>query len=252
MKVLFIIALVSLVSLSQAQKSSGTIQYQETIQLKVDWEAFKEIPEAMKAMMPTEQSVENTLYFTSNASLYTNSPDNEDKETRYEHDDDGLQIDIQMEHPEQQYYHNLKTAEVTKSKELFGKTFLITGSQKIAWKLSNETKTILGYVCKKATRIKEGKTTIAWYTTTIPVSIGPAEFHQLPGAVLAVDHDNGTLTIQATSIDLGKVDASLIAKPKKGKKVTAEQFEAIAKAKAQEMAELNGGNGNVIIKTEMH
>lgn len=249
MKGLFVIALSCLVSLSYAQKKSGIIQYKETIKLDIDMSSMKDIPEAVRSMIPTEQSVENTLYFTANASLYTNAEAEEDEGVDYKSDDNSMQIDIQMDMPEHQYYHDLKTAEVVESQDLFGKKFLITGSQKMKWKLSNETKEVLGYTCKKATLTEGDKQVEAWYTSEIPVSIGPANFHDLPGAVLAVNQ-GAQRTIIAINVEFKKVDNSLIVKPKKGKKVTSEQFKKIAEEKAKEMAEMYGGNGTVIMKTE--
>jgi len=233
-----------------AQKSEGTIQYKETIKMDISFEGMEGLTDEMKAMIPKEQSFKNTLYFNKDASLYTNVKDQESQDVDYKSDDDDVQIKIQMESPERSYYKDLKTKEVVESQDLFGKKFLIAGGEKIKWKMTSESKELLGYNCKKATTTRDGKDVEAWFTTEIPSSIGPASFHYLPGAVLAVNSDGGKYVIEATKVNLEAVDAKKIAKPKKGKKVSHEEYEKIVKEKEKEMAEMYGGKGGVIIKME--
>lgn len=54
------------------------------------------------------------------------------------------------------------------------------------WKITNETKDILGYKCTKAVSKFRGRTYVAWYTEEIPVNDGPWKFHGLPGLILEV------------------------------------------------------------------
>ncbi|WP_159021806.1 GLPGLI family protein [Formosa sp. L2A11] len=60
------------------------------------------------------------------------------------------------------------------------------------WTLQNETQTILGYTCKKATaeKISFGRKQYitAWYTEEIPISDGPKIYNGLPGLILQVDN----------------------------------------------------------------
>lgn len=58
---------------------------------------------------------------------------------------------------------------------------------KMNWKLLNEGKKIGEYDCKKASVEFRGRTYYAWYTTEIPVSLGPWKFNGLPGLILEVD-----------------------------------------------------------------
>lgn len=51
---------------------------------------------------------------------------------------------------------------------------------KINWKLSDETKTMIGYNCKKATCRFRGRNYIAWYAMDIPIKAGPYKFSGLP------------------------------------------------------------------------
>jgi GLPGLI family protein len=63
------------------------------------------------------------------------------------------------------------------------------------WKLTDETKVIKGYKCKKATAVLTAKSldgtfpAYAWYCEAIPVNDGPAFFWGLPGLILMVNLD---------------------------------------------------------------
>lgn len=61
----------------------------------------------------------------------------------------------------------------------------------IDWKISNETKTILGFPCKKATATFRGRKYTAWYTEDIAVSQGPWKLRGLPGLILAAKGGGG-------------------------------------------------------------
>ena len=54
------------------------------------------------------------------------------------------------------------------------------------WKITDETKEITGYTCRKAISNLMGYNFEAWYTEDISVSIGPEKFDGLPGLILYV------------------------------------------------------------------
>lgn len=58
------------------------------------------------------------------------------------------------------------------------------------WQISDETKEITGYTCRKAISNLMGYYFEAWYTEDIPVSIGPEKFDGLPGLILYVKAGN--------------------------------------------------------------
>ncbi|MDR1581955.1 MAG: GLPGLI family protein [Prevotellaceae bacterium] len=59
------------------------------------------------------------------------------------------------------------------------------------WNLLDDTLTIIGYLCQKATCLFRGRDYIAWFTTEIPISNGPWKFGGLPGLILKIyDTDN--------------------------------------------------------------
>lgn len=57
---------------------------------------------------------------------------------------------------------------------------------KFQWKLTDGSKKILGYDCRKATTNYRGRDYIAWFTTVLPFKAAPWKFHGLPGVILEV------------------------------------------------------------------
>ena len=61
----------------------------------------------------------------------------------------------------------------------------------ISWTWTEDTDTVCGYPCRKATGTYGGRTWTAWYATDIPVSFGPWKLTGLPGLILeAYDSEN--------------------------------------------------------------
>ncbi len=87
------------------------------------------------------------------------------------------------------------------------------------------------------------KSVVAWYTPSIPVSDGPANYSQLPGMVMQVEIDGSNNVITAETVTLKTLDEGTIEKPTKGKEVTREEFKKIVKEKMDEMRKDRGGSG---------
>ena len=54
------------------------------------------------------------------------------------------------------------------------------------WTLAEETQTIHGYRCQKATCRWRGRDYVAWFTTEIPIQRGPWKFGGLPGLIVKI------------------------------------------------------------------
>jgi len=105
-----------------------------------------------------------------------------------------------------------------------------------AWKPGTNRRKIQGFVCMDAI-MKRGKETItAWFSPNIPVSIGPENYHGLPGIILAVDI-NGENILLATSVDLTPLSDNMITRPPDGRKVTQEAFDKLVAEKVMEFEE---------------
>jgi len=159
--------------------------------------------------------------------------------------------------------------------EQSGKNFLIVDTlKKQPWKITDEIKIILGYTCHKATmkqkngfsgfgdggnwggrrrdreqggdnstpdtthRTPREVEVVAWFADKIYAPVGPSMFGQLPGAILEVDIDNGSIVFNATEVK-NDVSAKDLKEPKKGKRVTREEFRKL-------MEELRKNFGNAM------
>lgn len=73
------------------------------------------------------------------------------------------------------------------------------------WKLHDDSKTILGYTCKKATttieRVGVLFEIVAWYAPEINISDGPRDFQGLPGLILEVK-SNSKIYLTAIKIKI--------------------------------------------------
>lgn len=141
-------------------------------------------------------------------------------------------------------YHKFSAQKKTEQREMVGKKWLIEDSiTKNNWKLTGESKTILGYTCQQATTSAFIKTmrmqlnngqmertevpdTVkveVWFATAIPVPGGPEYQGQLPGMILEANVRNGQTVYKAVEIS-PKVKEEEIKEPKSGTKVTQKEF----------------------------
>ena len=173
-------------------------------------------------------------------------------------------------------YKNIKDKVVITEGDFFGKEFLITDSLATCkWNLESESKKIGYYTCYKATCIipvsekdkqdfadfknKQSDTTTqfmimdepkdklitVWYTPEIPISHGPADYWGLPGLILEANFDK--TVILCSKIILNSKDKMGIKKPKKGRKVTKEEYERLIENQLEQMKDDKGD-----IKIEIH
>ncbi|MFD0860813.1 GLPGLI family protein [Sungkyunkwania multivorans] len=69
------------------------------------------------------------------------------------------------------------------------------------WKITNESKKIKDFNCRKATTSFRGRAYTAWFTEDIPIINGPWKFDGLPGLILEVVSSDGVLNIEAVKIE---------------------------------------------------
>ncbi len=77
------------------------------------------------------------------------------------------------------------------------------------WKTSDDTLTIAGYLCQKATCRFRGRNYTAWFTTDIPISNGPWKFGGLPGLILKVYDDKKLYVYECVGIENHKQKYSI-------------------------------------------
>lgn len=113
-------------------------------------------------------------------------------------------------------------------KNVFDDYFLVKDStRKINWKITDETRDILGYTCRRANAlVLDSVYVVAFYTDEIAVSGGPESFTGLPGMILGVALPHENTTWFATKVTDTTVPVAALAPPAKGKPVNNTQLKA--------------------------
>jgi GLPGLI family protein len=231
---------------AKAQSTEGTVNYTETVKMKIQLPDGPEGDE-MRKMIPPTQSFGQLLYFNAKASLYREPEGKEGNDDReFKHEKDGMDMQIVMKHPENRIYRDLENGSTVESQEFFGRFFLIKGdAQKQNWKITAEQKKIGDYVCQKAVLQDTARTVEAWFTPQIPVSVGPGSYAGLPGLILLVDVNHGERLVTADKITLAPLPKDALVKPSKGKAVTREEYKKIVDEKMKEMGAESGPGGGM-------
>jgi len=257
MKKILLSAFLAISVLAQAQMKEGRIIYERTLQMPT--RMFNADP-AIASQIPKSRTDQFELLFGNNQSLWQFLPNanNEDPGTF-----SGNGIVLRFGGTNEISYYNFEKGTRTDQREIMDRNFLVTDSvAKGQWKLTDETKTVLNYTVHKAIGqrisnrtqmsmengemkrqvIPDTAVVVAWFTTDIPIPIGPDMQGQLPGAILELDISKGQTIYKAIEIS-PKVSVSKIKEPKDGKKVTAAEFTQEREKLMEEMRR-NRGNGN--------
>ena len=271
MRKIFLALTVMLVSITSsfAQVKEGKLIFER----KVNMHKMITDPE-MRARIPEFRTDKFELLFNEQASMFKTIVEEEAPDPFANSGGGGgggMRFAFRM--PETATFTDIPNQMQYESRSLFEKEFLIVDSLKPnKWKLSEETKTIAKFVCKKATtmivpqqmnmRFGGGRnrnntdTTapvkpkeielVVWYTESIAVSVGPDAYAGLPGAILEVDSDNGGNVITATEFT-AKYAAKELKQPTKGDKMNSSQF-AESMKKIMEDMQRGGGMGGMRIR----
>lgn len=117
-------------------------------------------------------------------------------------------------------FNNYDEKKCTISKLVYDEKMLVSDTlKKYKWRISNETRDILGYKCRKATSIINDSVTVyAFYAQELLCTGGPETFNGLPGMILGVAVPMLHTTWFASSVIIKDVNLSTISAPSKGKK----------------------------------
>jgi GLPGLI family protein len=127
----------------------------------------------------------------------------------------------EMPSQENVIYSDLDQDKSVSQKKVFEQLFLVQDSiRKIRWKLTDETRTIAGFNCRRANAIiMDSIYVVAFYTDEILTSGGPESFNGLPGMILGVALPHQHMTWFATKVEAVNVADTQLAPPQKGKKI---------------------------------
>jgi GLPGLI family protein len=104
-------------------------------------------------------------------------------------------------------------------KTVFGENFLLADStRKIKWKITDETREVAGYTCRRANAIvMDSIYVVAFFAEKIHISGGPESFGGLPGMILelALPHEN--VIWRAVKVSDMAIPVNTVSPPKDGK-----------------------------------
>lgn len=249
-----------------AQQKEGKVTYDRTLQININ---FPGMSEEMQQQIPKSRTDHFELHFANNQSVWKQEVTNEDDNFIGDPGEGGgMQIRFSSAGSNDILFNDFDKKRRVESREMMDKKFLIDDSiRPLKWKMTGETKTILGHNCMKATAtqvsqrsqmtMNDGKMerkevsdtiqVVAWFATDIPVAAGPAEFQgQLPGLILDLETGGGRLVYKATKIT-EKADVAIIKEPTGKKRYTQAEFRTEREKMLKEM-ESNGGGGRRIIR----
>ena len=221
------------------QVSQGVVEYEVKINM------HRRLPPDqthMKEMVTEFNISKDQLFFNEKESFYKTVEEDEDEI------DQGGGMKIHLKRPNVQTYFNFEKSKKIMLQEFMGKEYLIEDSIKIApWKIGPETKTLLGYTCRRASyyNIERKVTVVAWYADQLLAFRGPEGFNSLPGTVLQVDINDGERIITAQHLEERQLKKGEIKVPSGGVRMTSEAFNKMTDA---QMEKMRANGANVIIR----
>lgn len=135
--------------------------------------------EQFKDILPQFKVAYFKYIFNDNKSIY-----------RFDRWADGPKVPEWMRRDDEQdiYYFDYATGKLVQQKAIIGSNFLIEDSiPKINWRITNESREIAGFNCRKAVGIIQDSVYVfAFYTDEIVIPGGPCSISGLPGMILGL------------------------------------------------------------------
>lgn len=121
------------------------------------------------------------------------------------------------------WFNDFSNGKSIMQKSIFGETYLLTDSLKnINWKITNESRMIAGFNCRKAVAILfDSVYVFAFYTDEILLSGGPMGLNGLPGMIMGITIPRMYCSWVASKVEINGVNYTGINAPTKGKKKNA-------------------------------
>ena len=212
---------------------SGTIEFERKINMysvisrtiNKDNEAFLTPAfEAYKKTQPQFKTSKSVLSFTDNKTLF--APAEEEPASG-----EGFFGNNPVANQNNTIYTDFTTNTGVFQKKVFDELFLVKDStRKIKWKITDETREIAGFTCRRANAIMlDSVYVVAFYAIEIPIAGGPESFNGLPGMILGVALPHENITWFATKVNTITSPFALLP-PKKGKPMDSKGFKATLKA----------------------
>jgi GLPGLI family protein len=191
--------------------SEGKIEFEKRVNLMavlgndVNW------PELTKRGVSQFRSVYFDLLFTRDKTLYKPGRENPDNSSGW-----------QQPAEDNVVWSDLEKKKMVSQKRVFEEIFLLQDSlRRIEWKMTDETRTIAGFNCRRANAvILDSIFVVAFYTDEILTTGGPESFTGLPGMILGLALPHQHTTWFATKVQAIPITDAQMAVPQKGKPVS--------------------------------
>jgi GLPGLI family protein len=212
--------------------SSGRIVFERKVNtfaaMEIILKEVKAVPaDQMYTYMQTYRS-SSPQFWTDNFEMYFDAA-----HTLYQPEDPNIQQSKTFELPityRNKVFNNLESKETTTTKQAFENTYFIKDSiRNIHWKLTEETREIAGYQCRRANALLfDSIYVVAYYADEIPSKGGPESFNGLPGMILglAIPHEHLTIFAKSVSMQDNLSEKWKLPEPGKNKKVSNKEFNA--------------------------
>lgn len=243
-----LISLISKRSAAQEKGSvlNGKIEYERSVNKyafiekslkKFNSNSMREDFIKYKTSHPQFLAMKSILSFAENKSLFTPLTEQDNQaENRWNGQPIAEQINV--------VFSDFNEKKTLTEKKVFGDVFLVNDSlKKITWKITDETREIAGFLCRRANGlVMDSVYAVAFYTATIPVSAGPESFSGLPGMILGVALPHENVSWFATKVDVGK-PVMPVHKPAKGKPITYKELVPLLRTT---LKNFEGGGGEIL------
>ena len=228
-KIFFFIVIACFTIKATAQQfiNKGTIEFEVITNVKKTMgNSFW--AEQLKDQMPTFKTAYYNFTFADNKSVY--------KFNRYDETKAKVPEFLRRGEDDNEWYNDFTIGQTFIQKNMFGTLLNLKDSlTSIQWKITNESRLIAGFNCRKAVgKILDSVYVFAFYTDEITISGGPCTINGLPGMILGVTIPRLYASMIATKLTLNDVKENLI-KPITSKKYyTAKQLKAILDEKIKD------------------
>lgn len=253
-----------------AQVKEGKVIYERRMNMHKDMP-----PEAeqFKAMVPEFTTAKMELLFNATQSLFRPVPADEEDEMPQPGGEGTRRMNFRMGGMDAETFRDYDKETIVEGRELGPKKYIIDDTLRpLKWKLEEDTMTVMGYLCHKATstiamRMRGARfmlnadTTqknnqappppavqpvVAWYTDAIESAAGPENYYGLPGLILKTDYNNGTLVYTAISLEVLGKDG--VKPPSNGKKITRAEYRKMMEEQMRSMGRPGGPGGGPVIR----
>lgn len=139
-------------------------------------------------------------------------------------------------------FTDFSTQKTVSYKDVIGSKYIVNDStKKIKWKITDETREIAGFHCRRANALLfDSIYVVAYYTAQIPVSGGPESIQGLPGMILGLafpyEHTSWFATKVYTDVDPNKI----LPPAGKTKQITGNEFSTQLKSSMKDWGPVGG------------